>query len=172
MQRPTHVVRGFTRPLAVIAAALAFGISGIAAAQPHGAAMHGGPGADGMIAGALQAVKARLNLNTSQQVAWDAAVNDSKTVRQAARARMQQVHDALTAELAHPEPNFAAIATLGDQAQQDIGAQRLQVRNEWLSLYSTFTAEQKAIVRDAVAQRVARMDQFRARMLQHRGPGG
>jgi hypothetical protein len=84
---------------------------------------------------------------------------------------MQQVHAALQAELAKAEPDFAAVASLADQAEQTIRSQRLAVRNEWLSLYSTFTPTQKGVVRDAIAQRLARFEQFRQRM-QNRGTGG
>ena len=164
MQRPTRSTsRSFTRPLAVVAAALTLGLAGTAAAQPHGPAMHGHGGGD-MFTGALQAVKSKLNLNTSQQTAWDAAVNDSRAARDAARAGRQQVHDALKAELAKAEPDFAAVASIADQVQQANRAQHVTVRNEWMSLYSTFTAEQKAVVRDFMAQRLARMDQFRSHM--------
>lgn len=170
MQRPTHVSsRRFVRPLAVVAAAITLGLSGVAAAQGPGPGMHGGPGmhhgggGGDMLAGALQAVKTKLNLNTSQQTQWDAAVADSKAARETARAGHQRVHDALQAELAKTEPDFAAVAAIADQVAQANRAQHVTLRNEWLSLYSTFTVDQKAVVKEVVARRLARMDQFRAR---------
>ena len=49
-----------------------------------------------------------------------------------------------------------------------------QVRDQWLALYATFTPTQKAVVRDAIKARVARMEAFREKMqerFQSRGQG-
>lgn len=73
------------------------------------------------------------------------------------RGRLEQVHAALKAELAKTEPDFAAVAALSDQAQANAQAGRKQIRDQWLALYATFTPAQKAVVRDALAARLARM---------------
>ena len=112
----------------------------------------------------LQRIQAKLNLNTSQQQQWDAAVAQSKTVREAMRANFQQLKAATQAELAKADPDLAALASLSDQVQQQNIAQRKQARAAWLALYGTFSAEQKATVRDAINARMARMDAFRQRM--------
>lgn len=131
---------------------------------PHGGhGAHGGPG--GMsIEGALASVKGQLNLNTSQQVMWDNAAAATKSARDSGRTSMQQVHAALTAELAKAEPDLAAVAAASDAAHANAQTLRKQVRDQWLGLYATFTPAQKAVVRDALKARVARMDSFRARM--------
>jgi periplasmic protein CpxP/Spy len=118
----------------------------------------------------LQRIQAKLNLNTSQQQQWDAAVAQSKTVHEAMRANFQQLKAATQAELAKTDPDLAALASLSDQVQQQNIAQRKQARAAWLALYGTFSAEQKATVRDAINARMARMDAFRQRM-QDRHPG-
>jgi periplasmic protein CpxP/Spy len=118
----------------------------------------------------LQRIQAKLNLNTSQQQQFDAAVAQSKTVHDAMRANFQQLKTATQAELAKADPDLAALATLADQVQQQNIAQRKQARAAWLALYGTFSAEQKATVRDAINARMARMDAFRQRM-QDRHPG-
>jgi len=112
----------------------------------------------------LSQVKAQLNLNTQQQSMWDAAAAHGKTARQNARAAMDSMHATLTAELAKPEPNFAAVAATADAAQANAQAARKQVRDEWLALYATFSPAQKGIVRDATKARVDRMDAFRDKM--------
>ena len=152
----------------VMAAALLALGSHAALAQPGGP---GGPGHHGPhgrggfeIEHVLAQVKAQLNLNTQQQAMWDAAVAHSKTARQNARAAMDSVHGALTAELAKPEPNFAAVAATADAAQANAQALRKQARDEWLSLYATFSPAQKAVVRDVVRARVERMEAFREKM--------
>ena len=118
----------------------------------------------------LQRIQAKLNLNTSQQQQFDAAVAQSKTVHDAIRANFQQLKAATQTELAKAEPDLAALAALADQVQQQNIAQRKQARAAWLALYATFSAEQKATVRDAINARMARMDAFRQRM-QDRHPG-
>jgi len=119
----------------------------------------------------LQRIQAQLNLNTSQQQQWDAAVAQSKAAHQAIRANFQQLKTATQAELAKTDPDLAALATLSDQLQQQNIAQRQQARAAWLALYGTFSADQKTTVKDAISPRMARMDAFRQRMLD-RLPGG
>ena len=119
----------------------------------------------------LQRIQAKLNLNTSQQQQFDAAVAQSKTVHDAMRANFQQLKTATQAELAKADPDLAALASLSDQLQQQNIAQRKQARAAWLALYGTFSAEQKTTVKDAINARMARMDAFRQRM-QNRLSGG
>jgi protein CpxP len=112
----------------------------------------------------LQRIQAKLNLNTSQQQQFDAAVAQSKAAHQAIRANFQQLKTATQSELAKDDPDLAALATLSDQVQQQNIAQRKQARAAWLALYGTFSAEQKATVKDAINARMARIDAFRQRM--------
>jgi len=144
------------------AALLAFG-SHAALAQP-GSGPHDGHGPGFAIEHVLASLKAQLNLNTSQQVLWDNALAHRKAARVQGRSSMDQLHAALNAELAKAEPDFAAVATIADQAQANHQAVRKQVRDEWLRLYATFSPAQKAVVRDAVKARVTRMEAFREKM--------
>jgi len=144
----------------LFALVLAAGLAGLALtawAQAPGHGMH-----DPL--SVLQRIQAKLNLNTSQQQQFDAAVAQSKTAHEAIRANFQQLKAATQAELAKPDPDLAALATLSDQVQQQNIAQRKQARAAWLALYATFTADQKTTVRDAINARMARMDAFRERM--------
>src|ERR1700674_607160 len=115
-------------------------------------------------------IQAKLNLNTSQQQQWDAAVAQSKAAHDAIGANFQQLKAATQAELAKADPDLAALASLSDQLQQQNIAQRKQARAAWLALYGTFSAEQKATVRDAINARMARMDGLRQR-IHDRHPG-
>lgn len=155
-----------------LAAAL-FAMGSYAAFAQPGGGMHGygpgpgpgaGPGGGFAIEQVLASLKSKLDLNTSQQVMWDNAVAQSRAARDAGRAGMDQVHAALTAELAKAEPDFAAVAVVTDAAHANGQALRKQVRDEWLKLYATFSPAQKAVVRDAVKARVTRMEEFRDRM--------
>jgi Spy/CpxP family protein refolding chaperone len=146
----------------VMAAGLLALGSQAALAQPGGHGHHGRGGFE--MEHVLAQVKSQLNLNTQQQSMWDAAAAHGKAARQDARAAMGSVHATLKAELAKPEPDFAAVAATADAAQANAQAARKQVRDEWLSLYATFSPAQKAVVRDVVKARVDRMDAFREKM--------
>jgi len=154
-----------TKRVAVWAAAAFISLSGAAAfAQPGPHGHHGGDASFG-----IAALKGKLNLNTSQQTMWDNAVAQTKTAHDTGRANMQQIKDAMTAELAKAEPDLAVVAAVADNVQASNSALRKQVRNTWLALYATFTPDQKAIVRDTLKQRMARMESFHQKMLERRG---
>ena len=155
----------FASRFAAIAATFVIAVSGSALAQhrPHG---HGAGGAD--IAMAIAALKGQLNLNTSQQQMWDSAVAASKAAHQTMRANLQRVHDALTAEIAKAEPDLSAVSSVGDQVQaQNIQARR-QARDTWLALYATFTPDQKAVVKTALQNRMARAEAWRQKHMEAR----
>jgi Spy/CpxP family protein refolding chaperone len=147
---------------AVVAMALAFG-SSAALAQPAGGP-HGPGGGGEMIGHLIAHAKAQLNLNTMQQELFDRAVASSKAAREKGRELRQTVRDATQAELAKAEPDLAAVAAAADAAADEGRALRKSIRNEWLALYSQFSPEQKAIVRDLLQQRMARAESFRQRM--------
>jgi len=150
---------------AVLAAAAFISLSGAAAfAQPGPHGHHGGDASFG-----IAALKGQLNLNTSQQTMWDSAVAQTKAARDTGRANMQKIKDAMNVELAKAEPDLAAVAAASDDVQASNGALRKQVRNAWLAVYATFTPDQKAVVRDALKQRMSRMESFREKMLQRHG---
>ena len=156
----------FASRIAAISAAALIGIAGVAAAQPyHG--HHGRGGGDVVMA--IAGLKSQLNLNTSQQAMWDNAVALGKAARDSARATRQKVRDTLTAELAKPEPDLAAVANAADAARDAAAASRRQVRDAWLALYGTFTPDQKAVVKNSIQQHLTRMEQFREKMRQRHG---
>jgi Spy/CpxP family protein refolding chaperone len=165
------------RTAAAVAAALALAFTGGAVAQPMGG--HHGPGGamgqgagEEMVGHLIAKAQAQLKLDTSQQVMFDAAVAQSKAAHQQGRGLHQQARDALAAELAKSEPNLAAVAAVADTAQQQGVALRHQVRDAWLKLYATFTPDQKAVVRDLLQQRMARMDSFHQKMMEKLHGGG
>jgi Spy/CpxP family protein refolding chaperone len=154
--------------LAAIAAATLIGLTGAAFAKPF----HHDHGAGGDVVMSIIRLKSQLNLNTSQQTMWDNAVAAGKAARATSRTNMQKVHDTLATELAKPEPDLAAVSTASDSARNANAALHAQVRDAWLNLYSTFTPEQKSVVKNALSQRVAKMDRFREKMLQRHSNGG
>jgi Spy/CpxP family protein refolding chaperone len=134
-------------------------------APPHGGfhGRHGGAGIE-MMPRLLEQLKGSLNLNTSQQQMWDNAVAQGKAAREQAGANRKTVRDALQAELAKAEPDLASVAAVADGVAQQNRALHTKVRDQWLALYATFSADQKSIVRDALQTRLAKAESFRERM--------
>jgi Spy/CpxP family protein refolding chaperone len=158
--------------LASVAAGIFALTVGAAWAQPPGPGPGHGPGPHGQgfgIEQTLEALKGKLSLNATQQPLWDSAAAQSSAARESGRALMQKVKDAMRAELTKPEPNFAAVAAVADDAEQQGRTLRRQARDQWLNLYATLAPAQKAIVRDAVQQRVDAMDGMRERIRQRMG---
>ena len=120
-----------------------------------------------MIGHLIAHAKAKLNLNTMQQGMFDTAVAHSKSAREQGRALHDKVKSTLQAELAKAEPDLAAVATASDAAADQARAQRNGLRSEWLALYATFSPEQKAVVKDILQHRIARMESFREKMREH-----
>lgn len=149
-----------------LASGLAFALGAAAAyAQPGPGFGHHGPrGAGGEpLARIIEQYKTQLALDTSQQQMWDNAIAATKQAREAGRAEMQKVHAAMQAELVKTEPDLAAMAAIADKAHEQGQGLRKQVRDQWLALYATFSPAQKAVVRDALAQRMQRHEQMRQR---------
>lgn len=173
-------IPSFDRPLQV-AAAIVFGLglaaSGSAAAggPMRGAAggpVGGPPGAPGgMIEHVLASMKDRLALDSSQQVMFDRIRAQSVAAHDQASAMRADVRAKVDAELAKAEPDLAAVSAFFDNAEEQGRAARRQVRDQWLTFYANLRADQKAIVRDAIRERIARMDDMHDRMrgrMQHR----
>lgn len=162
--------RRFASPLrqAALASALFVALAGAAWAGPG---HRGGPGPHGgaQMEQVIAHLKGQLALNTSQVTAFDNAVAASKAAREAARADRDVLRTAMQAELANAAPNLRTIAGLRDQVQAKHQAAHKQVREQWLQLYDTFSIEQKQVVRDALAKRMARGEEFRNRMQQRFG---
>ena len=152
------------RRLAVVSAAALISLSGVALAQPGPRGPHGGDFSFG-----IAALKEQLNLNTSQQTMWDNAVAQTKAARDTGRANMQRIKDAMSTELAKTEPDLAAVAAVSDDVQAANTALRKQVRGTWLALYATFSPDQKAVVKNAIQQRMSRMESFHQKWLQRHG---
>ncbi|HEX8738828.1 MAG TPA: Spy/CpxP family protein refolding chaperone [Casimicrobiaceae bacterium] len=153
-----------TLKTAVVAMLVGAGIAA-AAAQP----MRHARDAGGDVVSAIARMKGELKLDTSQQAMWDSAVSASKAARTTIRSTRENVRTVLNAELAKPEPDLAAVAAAADNAQTQAIALRHQARAAWLNLYGTFTPEQKAVVRTGIQNRLARLDQWRAKMLERHG---
>ena len=162
----------------VAASALAMTLGATAALSQTTPAPAGGPPMHGhrphgdMIGHLIVSAKAQLNLNTSQQQMFDAAVAASKAARQTGMTLRKAVKDTLTAELAKTEPDLAAVAAAADNARAQGQALHQQVRAQWLALYATFSTDQKTVVKNLIQQHMAQAEAFRAQMQQRWQQGG
>src|SRR5215471_9756650 len=127
-----------------------FGVIGAAAGLAAGAQPFHGASPLEM----LGSLKGQLNLNTSQQQQWDNAVSLSQAAYGMMMVSRKQGQTALQAELAKPEPDFAALAAAADGARDQIASAHRQARDAWLAVYATFTPEQKTVARDAIKAKI------------------
>jgi uncharacterized membrane protein len=124
---------------------------------------HHGPGMGDPL-GVLLRIKGDLNLDTSQQQQWDNALALSKSAHQTMRASVQQLVAALQTQVATTAPDLRALADQSDTVHEQNVVARKQARAAWLALYETFSADQKAVVANALSARLARMQAWKARM--------
>jgi uncharacterized membrane protein len=165
-------VRSMKRTLFVFL--VAAGLSGIAfyavAQTAPASPPSGGPGfhhhAPGMSdpLGVLLRIKGDLNLNTLQQQQWDSALALSKSAHETIRGNVQQLVAAVQTQVATTAPDLRALAAQSDTLQEQNLTARKQARAAWLTLYDTFSDEQKAVVAKALSARLARMQAWKARM--------
>jgi hypothetical protein len=148
------------RTLIALVAALALG--GVAAFSWAAGVGHHGHDSDPLAV--IASLQAQLKLNTSQQMQFDNALSQSKAAHTAMRSGFAQLKTATQSELAKSAPDLASLAALSDQVQQQNSGLRKQARAAWLALYDTLSADQKLIVRDAINDRIAQAEAFRAQM--------
>jgi Spy/CpxP family protein refolding chaperone len=178
------------KPIAIasallVAAALAFAGTGHAAgpqgpaggppAPAGGPPMSGGPMmSGGLVEHVIAQMKERLSLDSSQLQMFDAARAKTLAARDQAMAQRAGVRAKIDAELAKPEPDLASVAALFDGVEEQSRATRHQARDQWLKLYANLRPDQKALVRDALRERLSHADgsreRIRERMQQQRAP--
>ena len=107
---------------------------------------------------------AELKLSPEQRAQWDALIQKSKAQFEATRKAHKDMHEALKAELAKPEPDLAALAAKADEMRDKGRAAHKEVRDGWLKLYAGFSAEQKGIVKKHIQYHMSRFEKMRNRM--------
>jgi periplasmic protein CpxP/Spy len=155
---------------AVIAAALALGAAGVAAAQTDTSSAtagtttpapwhhHAKHGSDPLV-GALFSLHGQLGLNTQQQAQWDAAVAQMKSAHAQGATLRESVKSTFDAEVAKDQPDLASVAATADSAHAQGEALRKSVRDAWLNVYASLDASQKAMVAGVLRDRAAQMEE-------------
>lgn len=122
-------------------------------ADAHGPGM--GPG----IGFFSKAIHDRLQLSPDQEARWQAIQAEAKNLRVQRRQGFQQLRQLLHTELAHPEPDLARVAQFKDQMEdRNLQAARA-LQSKMLDLYATMNPGQKAIVKEVIQTRLAKMHQ-------------
>ena len=158
---------GNTGRVALMAAALALAGGNVAFAQDAGGAAPVGKthmhhrGGDPLVY-AMMHLKTQLALNTSQQGQWDSAVAQGKAARAQGWTLRKGVKASYDAELAKDQPDFAAVATLADTSRAQGAQLAKSARDAWLSVYANLSPTQKTMVRDALRDHAAQMQEMRA----------
>jgi periplasmic protein CpxP/Spy len=142
----------------------AFAQSAPPAPPPGGPGFHHHGSAMGDPLGVLLRLKGDLNLNTSQQQQWDDALALSKAAHQTIRSNVAQLVAATQTQAATTAPDLRALTAQSDALQAQNLAARQQARAAWLALYDTFSAEQKAVVANALSARLSRMQAWKERI--------
>lgn len=161
------------RPLALAAALLL--ASTVAAASPggpggpKGGPGMGGPGAPGaMVEQVIEGLRDKLSLDSAQRAMFDSAHAQTIAARDRMHASRTDIRSKVQTELAKPEPDLAAVSAILETAEEQGRSLRHQARDQWLKVYASLRADQKAVVRDELKARMARMDSMQERMKERR----
>ena len=106
-------------------------------------------------------LKADLKLNPAQEFAWQQIADRRAAMHKERHGDRAQLREAMEQELAKAEPDFTRIVRQKQELEEKGLHARNEVRDMQLKLYSSFNAEQKAVIRDAMKARMERMEQWR-----------
>lgn len=115
------------------------------------------------------AMKAKLNLNPTQDAQYTVASQATQKAMQAARKARSAAADAAKAELAKPDPDFARLLNLREETQAAFASERKLAISEWVKFTQLLTAEQKAMVKSQLLDRVSRAGEMREKFRQRHG---
>ena len=112
------------------------------------------------------AMKAKLNLNPTQDAQYTVASQATQKAMQAARKARSAAADAAKAELAKPDPDFARLLNLREETQAAFASERKLAISEWVKFTQLLTTEQKAMVKGQLLDRVSRAGEMREKFRQ------
>ncbi len=105
----------------------------------------------------MEMLKAKLNLNPTQEAQFSVAKDATKAAMEAGRAARVNARSAAKAELNKADPDLAALLVQRETAKDANAAQRKAALNEWAKFLGLLTTEQKAIVKSQLVDRMHRM---------------
>lgn len=152
-----------TRRLAVLAAlALTAGLA--QAAPPPGMPDIGLP-----FGNYFAVMKAKLNLNPTQEAQYTVASRATQVAMESARKARTASAVAAKAELSKADPDFAKLLMLREETVNATSAERTQANAEWIKFAQMLTTEQKALIKGQLFDRVSRAENMREKFRQRHG---
>lgn len=149
-----------TRFIAVAAATILLGIGQARAEDDATACQTAQPAA---AAFNLKTLHDQLNLSTTQEVQWQAAVDAMRQSHSAARMNADQMQVQEQALLQQPILDLAALHAMHEKVSQEDEALPEQSAKAWLTFYSGLSDQQKTVVSAALKPRFEEVAQHPAR---------
>lgn len=115
------------------------------------------------------AMKAKLNLNATQDAQYTVAMQSSIKVNESMRKARVAASMTAKVELAKADPDFARLLNLRDETQAATAAERKAAIAEWVKFTQILTTEQKGMIKSQLLDRVSRADDMREKFRQRHG---
>ena len=115
------------------------------------------------------AMKAKLNLNTTQNAQYTAAMQSTIKANEAMRKARTAAAATAKAELAKADPDFARLLNLRDETQGATAGESKAAIAEWIKFTQMLTTEQKGMIRSQLLDRLSRADDMREKFRQRHG---
>jgi len=115
------------------------------------------------------AMKAKLNLNPTQDAQYAVASQATIKAMEAARRARSAAAAAAKAELAKADPDFGKLLSLRDETLASTANERKIAISEWVKFTQLLTTEQKAMVKSQLMDRVSRAEAMREKFRQRHG---
>lgn len=114
-------------------------------------------------------MKAKLNLNATQEAQYTVALRATQIAFEAARKARTAAAIAAKAELSKADPDFAKLLALRDETAIATAAERKLANAEWVKFTQLLSAEQKAQIKGQLLDRVSRAESMREKFRQRHG---
>lgn len=115
------------------------------------------------------AMKARLNMTPAQDAQYTVALKATVKANDAARKARTAAAEAAKAELAKAEPNFERLLNMREEFAELSANERKAAVSEWVRFTQMLNAEQKALVKSQLLDRVSRAENLREKFRQRHG---
>ncbi len=115
------------------------------------------------------AMKAKLNLNPTQDAQYVVASQATQKAFVAARKARSAAAETARAELAKPDPDFVRLLNLREETEAAFASERKAAISEWIKFTQLLTTEQKALVKGQLLDRVSRAGEMREKFRQRHG---
>ena len=115
------------------------------------------------------AMKARLNLNPTQDAQYTVASQATVKAIDAMRRARAASGEAAKVELNKPDPDFGRLLALREEAASAASGERRTANAEWVKFAQLLTTEQKTLVKSQLLDRINRADSLRDKFRQRHG---